>query len=149
MSKIDSFSGEYRWLSNFWLVEVFYEGIAYPSVENAYQAAKFVEPEERKPFTYETPKVAKILGRDANLPLGWNKKKVEVMRELISQKFREGTELAEMLKRTGDVDIVEGNDWGDIFWGVCNGVGRNQLGLLLMEQRAKLGVHSLSQFLKD
>lgn len=36
---------------------------------------------------------------------------------------------------TGDAELIEGNNWGDTFWGVCNGRGENMLGKLLMEIR--------------
>lgn len=38
---------------------------------------------------------------------------------------------------SGD-ELIEGNAWNDTFWGVCNGVGENWLGQLLMERRAEL-----------
>jgi len=38
---INSFKGEHRWLSNFWPTYVQFDGELYPSVENAYVAAKF------------------------------------------------------------------------------------------------------------
>jgi len=37
---IDSFKGDFRFLSNFYPVNVDYEGIMYPTVEHAYVAAK-------------------------------------------------------------------------------------------------------------
>lgn len=37
---IDRFSGEYRFLSNFYLAEVELDGEVYPTVEHAFQAAK-------------------------------------------------------------------------------------------------------------
>jgi predicted NAD-dependent protein-ADP-ribosyltransferase YbiA (DUF1768 family) len=64
--------------------------------------------------------------------------KVDVMRDLIAQKFAVGSELADRLLATGDQELVEGNTWGDTFWGVCDGVGENWLGRLLMERRAAL-----------
>ena len=62
----------------------------------------------------------------------------EVMRGLLARKFAPGTELAARLLATGDAQLVEGNTWGDRFWGVCRGQGRNQLGQLLMERRDQL-----------
>ena len=59
------------------------------------------------------------------------------MAALIAQKFDKG-ELALALKYTGDAELIEGNNWGDTFWGVCNGVGENHLGKLLMARRAQL-----------
>ena len=40
--------------------------------------------------------------------------------------------LREMLLDTGDEELIEGNWWGDQYWGVCNGVGKNRLGNILM-----------------
>ena len=40
---IDRFDGEYRFLSNFWYARVSLDGVVYPYVENAYQAAKTQE----------------------------------------------------------------------------------------------------------
>ena len=60
------------------------------------------------------------------------------MRDLLAQKFAVHTQLAQMLLLTGDALLVEGNTWNDTFWGVCAGVGHNNLGLLLMQQRLYL-----------
>ena len=52
------------------------------------------------------------------------------MEELLRIKFSD-SKLSSMLIDTGDVELIEFNDWGDIFYGVCRGVGRNELGKLL------------------
>jgi N-glycosidase YbiA len=39
---------------------------------------------------------------------------------------------------TGDAELVEVNHWRDFWWGVCNGVGANHLGRLLMTIRNEL-----------
>lgn len=36
---------------------------------------------------------------------------------------------------TGDSQLIEGNTWGDTYWGVCRGKGQNKLGKLLMKVR--------------
>lgn len=59
------------------------------------------------------------------------------MRDLLDLKFADPA-LAALLLATGDADLVEGNDWGDRFWGVCDGAGANMLGRLLMELRTRL-----------
>lgn len=61
------------------------------------------------------------------------------MRALLMVKFAPATELAERLLATGDAQLVEGNTWGDTFWGVCDGVGENHLGRLHMWIRSMLG----------
>lgn len=71
--------------------------------------------------------------------------KVEIMRDLLEQKFYPGSDLAGQLMSTGFVDIIEGNTWGDTFWGVCRGKGENHLGKLLMKIRENLQQESLSR----
>src|SRR3954468_6821071 len=50
---IDSFQGEYRFLSNFWPAGVEFEGITYPTAEHAYQAAKTLDVALRKRIAAE------------------------------------------------------------------------------------------------
>jgi predicted NAD-dependent protein-ADP-ribosyltransferase YbiA (DUF1768 family)/hypoxanthine phosphoribosyltransferase len=61
----------------------------------------------------------------------WENIKFKIMLELLQIKFQ-NPDMMQKLKDTGDKYLVEGNDWGDIFWGVDNGVGKNMLGLALM-----------------
>lgn len=137
MQDIAEFSGPHRFLSNFWPADVILDGVIYPSVEHAYQAAK-AHPSQRTPFRTGTPGQAKRLGRGVPLPTGWELDKISTMRSLIAQKFSHGSKLGEMLVSTGFVQIIEGNTWGDRFWGVCRGEGRNMLGEILMTQRTFL-----------
>ena len=39
---------------------------------------------------------------------------------------------------TRDRVLIEGNDWGDTFWGMTDGEGENHLGKILMRVRAEL-----------
>lgn len=137
MTKIWEFRGNYRWLSNFWPAEVILDGWIFQSVENAYQAAK-THPSQRGPFRVCTAAQAKRLGRAVEMRPEWEQEKVPTMRALIAQKFSPDSELGERLKATGDCYIVEGNHWGDTFWGVCRGRGENWLGRLIMERRTFL-----------
>jgi ribA/ribD-fused uncharacterized protein len=139
---ITEFKGEYRWLSNFHPAEVYLDGDLYPSVENAYQAAKTTH-EFRLPFQSCTAGEAKRLGRKVPMRPSWDADKVRIMRHLISQKFMPHTDLAKLLSATGDAKIIEGNTWGDTFWGICNGEGENNLGKLLMAQREYLRVSGI------
>lgn len=137
MNDILEFQGQYRWLSNFWPAVIMLDGYIYPSVEHAYQAAK-THPSQRAPFRhYRTPGEAKRMAKGKEPP-DWVMRRVPIMRHLIEQKFVPGSNLAAMLLDTGDVKIVEGNAWGDQFWGVCRGKGCNTLGVLIMDQRAYL-----------
>lgn len=134
---IVAFNGAFRFLSNFWTVDVVLDGVTYPSVENAYQAAK-VRPEERQPFIHCSAADAKRLGREVKIAADWEEVKVDIMCDLLAQKFAPGTRLAGALLGTGDAMLIEGNTWGDTFWGKCRGEGQNMLGRLLMERRAAL-----------
>jgi ribA/ribD-fused uncharacterized protein len=131
---ISEFKYEYSFLSNFASCYIIYQGEIYPSVENAYQAAKSLDPEVRKLFVSISAKEAKKLGRDIKIRSDWEVIKLDVMEELLFCKFRKEPFLS-LLDQTGDEELVEGNWWGDVFWGVCQGVGENHLGRLLMEIR--------------
>lgn len=133
---ITSFVGEYRWLSNFWPTPVEMDGETYPSVEHAYQAAKSEDPEYRRLVREQkSPGAAKRAGRRGRrLRADWDSAKLSVMHELVSKKFEDQV-LRGKLLATGDAELVEGNDWGDRFWGVCRGKGNNHLGRILMSVR--------------
>jgi ribA/ribD-fused uncharacterized protein len=135
---IGPFQGEYRWLSNFWPVLVFWEDILYPSVEHAYQAAKSPLMTERRMIAgLPTAGKAKREGRYLTIRIDWEAVKVDIMLELLRIKFR-SSDLKAKLIATGKEELVEVNSWGDTFWGVCNGEGQNQLGKLLMKVREEI-----------
>lgn len=142
-NRIDSFRGAYRFLSNFFPAEVSYEGAIYPSVENAFQAAKCMSASERVVFAVCNPAEAKRFGRRVRLRPDWEQVKLDIMRRLVTDKFARSSELRRRLLATGDAELVEGNAWNDTFWGVCRGNGQNHLGRILMEVRDGLRDGSL------
>ncbi len=138
--EIDRFEGPYRFLSNFYPSPVQMYGITWPSVEHAYQAAKIPRDHPDRDQLYkkilnETAGVAKKTGRKVPVRADWETFKLEAMAKLIARKF-ENPNLCDMLVATGDAKLVEGNYWGDTFWGVCKGVGQNHLGRILMNERS-------------
>ena len=134
--KIDSFSGEHRWLSNFEPCKINAFGYTYQSVEHAYVAAKSTVSEHHLlTWSCDTPGQAKRLGREVELRTDWEEVRLYYMRTFLEQKFSPGSELRAKLDATKGIELIEGNHWGDTFWGVCNGVGKNNLGLLLMAIR--------------
>lgn len=138
---INSFTGEYDFLSNFYLVEVRYAGAGYPSVEHAFQAAKCANPSERRMFRSGiTAGQAKRLGRKVELRKDWERAKLSVMESLVRQKFEVYQDLAKKLLDTGEQEIIEGNNWGDVFWGICDGRGQNHLGKILMKIRKEVAM---------
>lgn len=143
MKAIKSFQGEHRFLSNFWPAEVIGPGgLIYPDVEHAYQAAKSSAEEDWHAIRAEaSPGIAKKMGRlipEARRYPRWEEEKLQIMERLLRQKFSPGSQLAGRLIETGESLLIEGNAWGDIFWGVCAGQGSNHLGRLLMKIRAEL-----------
>lgn len=137
MEAITQFQGEYHWLSNFAPSAVTLDGVYYPTVENAYQAAKTEDPDLRLVFRHGTPGMAKTAGKSLHLRDDWNKVKLKVMKGLVTQKFQLPY-YREKLLATGTAHLEEGNNWKDPYWGVCNGVGTNHLGKILMKVRAEL-----------
>lgn len=138
MNKIERFAGDYAFLSNFHPAIVFFDGHMYPTVENAFQAAKCLHEEDRAQFAVLAPGQAKRLGRKIEMRPDWNNVRLGVMRDLVLQKFRNHAELQEKLLATDDATLVKGNQWHDTFWGVCNGVGQNNLGQILINVRGIL-----------
>ncbi|MGH7178930.1 MAG: NADAR family protein [Tepidisphaeraceae bacterium] len=138
-TKIEYFSGKYRFLSNFWPATVVFEGMTYPTVEHAYQAAKTSDREERKRIAaMATPEEAKRFGRGVEPSDDWGTRKFVVMEYCVRYKFTNHPDLAEQLLATGDAELEEGNTWGDKVWGVYLGQGENRLGKLLMKVRSEL-----------
>lgn len=135
---IDAFRGEYRFLSNFWPTSIAFEGVTYPSVEHAYQAAKASDDVTRARIAdAPTARDARRMGRAVPLDDRWEERRLTTMRALVEIKFRR-YDLARRLAATGDAELIEGNSWGDRYWGVCDGEGANHLGRILMEVRAAL-----------
>jgi ribA/ribD-fused uncharacterized protein len=126
---IREFSGTYRFLSNFYVER---QGL---TVEHWFQASKTLDPLERK-----TVLEAKRLGGMVTLRPDWDDVRIQVMSFFVAKKFRGDPELTARLRATGEALLVEGNTWGDTFWGVDleTGKGENHLGVILMAIRAGL-----------
>lgn len=134
------FSGKNRFMSNFYPSQIVYEGVTYPSVEHAFQAAKTHDKKLRKWISsLNKPADAKKEGRNLKLREDWEQVKNDIMKELVRLKFKCHPSLRQKLLDTGDSYLEETNTWGDTYWGVCRGKGKNVLGKLLMEVRSELG----------
>jgi ribA/ribD-fused uncharacterized protein len=132
---IASFEGEYRFLSNFWLCEIVYGGITFPSTEHAYQAAKTMDMDARRKIALaEHPAAAKKLGYKVKIRPDWDAVKDQIMLQLLLIKFADPILMAR-LRDTLPHELIEGNHWGDFYWGVCGGRGLNKLGKMLMRIR--------------
>ena len=146
MAIID-FRGEYRWLSNFAEAEVEWQGRKYRTTEHAYQAAKTDIVEEIEHIQQaSTPGRAQRRGQKITLRQDWCDVKLSVMRKLLQQKFLI-PEYRDLLLATGGHHLIEGNSWGDTFWGVSldTGIGTNHLGRILMDIRDQLHKEALNK----
>lgn len=136
------FRGQYAFLSNFYACRVVWEGIAYPTLEHAYQAAKCKDLKDRELIRkIEGPGNAKRhvkqLKQQGRTRSDWDTVKVDIMRELLKNKFLDPV-LGMKLLGTGNQELIEVNNWNDQFWGMCGGAGENMLGKLLMEIRTEM-----------
>lgn len=147
---IDEFRGKYFFLSNF-----YNEGGI--TNEHRFQAMKAVHPQVRNEIlNAPTAKEAKRLGRLTALRPDWEDVKLEMMEQTLHIKFSNES-LRLKLIETGDEVLIEGNWWGDRYWGACPGYlygnqrwdgktktwyGENKLGQLLMKLRKDYGVTS-------
>lgn len=131
-ASITSFTGGHRYLSNFYIEP---DGT---HVEGEYQRAKCANVEDRIEFNGLTPGQAKRLGKRVKLRENWDKVKIAVMYELVWAKFSDHGMLREALVATANRELVEGNNYGDVYWGKVDGVGDNHLGRILMTVRNQL-----------
>lgn len=137
---IREFKNEYNFLSNFYPHPIYFNGLLYKTSEHAYQAQKCVKREDMILFTHNiTPGKAKRLGRKLKIRDDWDMIKLDVMKQILIIKFSD-EKLKKLLKDTGDNELVEGNYWNDAYWGVDieTGIGKNNLGKLLMDIRSKI-----------
>lgn len=146
---IPKFENEWFFLSNFSEHPVTFDSpwgeLRFKTSEAAFQAAKYKAMDPRDPTAIKkyvravleapTPNQTKYLGRSVSIDIAkWNEIRVECMREVVFQKFLP-TGMSDKLLSTGHAMLVEGNTWGDTFWGRVNGKGYNMLGSILMEVR--------------
>ena len=140
--RINDFSGDYRFLSNFYQLPFEYQGLTYPNAEAAFQAQKCATEEEKiKYTTTKNPVVAKRMGKkEPGFPSNWDEICYGIMKDILTAKFAV-PELREKLKATGDAALIEENYWHDNRWGKCtcdrcqSKEGQNWLGKILMEIR--------------
>jgi len=135
----------YGVFSNLFRREMDFEGINFPTAEHAYQYGK---PRKQEVCDWlmaaPSPSLLAVAAHGLlswDIAPGWSKHKVERMRNVLIAKFQQHNDLRQILLCTGDAKIIEvGTVDNDVnrFWGEVNGVGKNMLGILLMEIRATL-----------
>jgi len=137
---ITSFCGNYGFLSNFHPSVILFNDLYFPTVEHAYQASKtLVDGQKLLIRNAPSPGHAKRMGEKIALRPDWQDVKLKTMGELLTIKFDTHPDLMTKLMATGDEMLVEGNNWGDKFWGCVfendEWVGQNRIGMMLMQLR--------------
>ncbi|MFA5132531.1 MAG: NADAR family protein [Candidatus Paceibacterota bacterium] len=137
MKVIDSFRGEHAFLSNFYACNISVGLNCFSSSEQMYQYYKTTDAKFRKLILSDggNPSVAKRLGCKAPLHEDFEKNKLSIMYLVVFEKFIQNLDLRDRLLQTENAKLVEGNNWKDVFWGVCGGKGENHLGKILMQVR--------------
>jgi ribA/ribD-fused uncharacterized protein len=132
-------------LSNLYRRSIQFENEVFPTSEHAYQAGKPRKPAVRK-WLMQAPSPA-LLAMAAHglyywdVSPGWSQTKFDRMREILYAKFTQHEDLKTLLLSTGEARLVEAatvDNEVNRLWGEVNGVGKNMLGVLLMELRDKL-----------
>jgi ribA/ribD-fused uncharacterized protein len=148
----NGFRDKYFFLSNFFVapVTIDYQGEQFTlsTGEHLFQGMKVaaaLQPEmnlsalrslEKAP----TPAKAKYWGRSIRIDVEkWNKLSEQCMKRTLELKFSQHPDLMKKLVDTGELNLVEYNDWNDTLWGKSQQTreGQNKLGRLLMELRNK------------
>lgn len=155
---IDSFHGENFFLSNMYPLKfhILTGETSARTSEHAYQAAKFVDPATHHRVAWASAQdrglgekldgiAAKNMAHeliDAGEPMrpNWQNIKLGVMYEVVRRKFIANPDIRELLAATGGEPLVEGNDWGDTFWGQDSETkhGENHLGQILEHVRTDI-----------
>lgn len=134
------FSNELSFLDNahpcFIRMSVLGQNHVFRSAEAAFQAGKCTSSEDVLQFTtVASPAEAKRLGNHIHIREDWDLFKVTWMQRVLLCKFTQNPILLGKLIDTYPLPLVASNTEDDLFWGKCNGIGKNQLGAILMEIR--------------
>ena len=144
------FNSEHSVLSSFHPVEITYEDKNFKNLEQAYQhkRAKKAKNQEVEHFIMNNPdpRACKAASRKIVDSENWNEDLDQVMESLVEIKAQL-SRVREFLLKTGEKDLVEAT--GDLYW-ACGATfrskkcqnnkttGKNKLGKLWMERRAKI-----------
>ena len=132
--------GGYTILSNLAAYAVEWRGRVWPTVEHAYQAAKFdnkeiVEQIANARSPYDAKRLANEYANEIRDE--WHSENVAVMEELLREKVAQHEHVRKTLLESGNEELIENTD--DTFWGRGeDGNGENKLGELWMMVRSEL-----------
>jgi predicted NAD-dependent protein-ADP-ribosyltransferase YbiA (DUF1768 family) len=119
---ITSFKGKYAFLDLSAHCTVEYEGVLYNSAEIAFIASQYDNLYLRAQFNsaalpiYKARELTKRLQKRGDLT---PKLALELMQEVVFDKFTRNPHFGELLVATGPQRIVAENNWHEQFWGRC------------------------------
>jgi ribA/ribD-fused uncharacterized protein len=135
----------YGVFSNLYKREIMFEDESFATSEHAYQAGKARKPAVKQ-WLMDAPSPS-LLAMAAHglyywdVAPGWSKMKFDRMKAILRAKFTQHEDLKETLLETGELRLVESatvDNPVNRLWGEVNGVGKNTLGIMLMELRTEL-----------
>lgn len=141
----------YGAFSNLFRRPVVFENTTFATAEHAYQAGKARRPDVRD-WLMAAPSPA-LLAMAAHglyqwdITTSWSRIKFDRMRAVLHAKFTQHEDLRVLLLSTGRARLVETatvDNAVNRLWGEVNGVGKNMLGVLLMELRTQLSAPAKS-----
>jgi ribA/ribD-fused uncharacterized protein len=135
----------YGAFSNLYRREIEFEGELFATSEHAYQAGKARKTEVRRwLMAAPSPSLLAMAAHGLyywDVAPGWSTSKFDRMRAVLRAKFSQHEDLRELLLSTGDARLVESatvDNEVNRLWGEVDGVGRNMLGVMLMDLREAL-----------
>jgi ribA/ribD-fused uncharacterized protein len=135
----------YGQFSNLFRRPIEFEGEVFATSEHAYQAGKARKPEVRS-WLLSAPSPA-LLAMAAHglyywdVAPGWSVSKFDRMRAVLRAKFTQHTDFRDLLISTGNARLVESaatDNEVNRLWGEVGGIGKNMLGVMLMDLRSEL-----------
>lgn len=142
MDKIIFEENPYHCFSNFSAHAIDWKGIRFPTTEHVYHWERFVGEDDLQALIIgaKSPREAWRIAQENKEKqlLDWNDKKVLVMKNILTEKLRQHTEIQTILKQTGSAEIIK-NVSTDAFWGCgAGGNGENMMGKMWMELREEM-----------
>ncbi|KAL8424457.1 hypothetical protein Efla_001059 [Eimeria flavescens] len=136
-TRIDSFTGEFKFLSLDYPSLIFFQGRFFPSARHALLAAKHPKAVDEL-ASIEDMKELKQLAKTKEEDPDWPRYRLKWMELIQRDKFRRNADIREKLRQTGGRELVWLNT-GDSFFGQTGlNRGQNHLGRILMEIRQNI-----------
>lgn len=142
--QINSFTGDYAFLSPTFPCPVEYKNSLYPSFQHALEASKLSSSAADKAICLliiQEPNIREVKRFVKHVDVGqWKEKCLAVAEDLMRDKFLRNKQLRKQLMSTDRRSLVYTNDHGDQFWGVseAESKGQNRLGRVLEAVRAEI-----------